>query len=348
MPPQQSTASTEGGLLPNIRHRARACLGTLAALACLALAPGAHAACTYKRLGSIPAEWVGSRLMIDGSINDHPMTMAVDTGLWWTTVSGALATKLDLVLAHVDGYEVGVGGKSQTSQAPLEELSIGRFQWRNAKVNVAWQEAGLPDALVGANLLLAGDVEFDGQQLVFFSPSGCDDAELGYWADDVPWVRTEPVTRRDLRANLTVQVNGQPVRALVDSGAPHTILDSGAARRLGVDPDDPRAQLGQSGGIGAHVTTKSVATFDTIAIGPEIVRHPRIEVESLWQAIRDDVHEIDTERYVAEQPEMLLGADFIRSHRLLFAASQRRLYFSYLGGEVFTAPAPVPKPTASR
>jgi hypothetical protein len=32
---------------------------------------------------------------------------------------------------------------------------------------------------------------------------------------------------------------------------------------------------------------------------------------------------------------MLLGVDFVRSHHLLFAVSQRRMYFSYLGGEVF-------------
>jgi hypothetical protein len=34
-------------------------------------------------------------------------------------------------------------------------------------------------------------------------------------------------------------------------------------------------------------------------------------------------------------PDMLLGADFLRSHRVLLAMSQRRLYFSYVGGRVF-------------
>ncbi len=328
--------------MPQIHHSARACQAAFAVVACLALAPAAQAACKYKRLGSIPSQWIGSRLMIDGSINDHSLKMAVDTGAYWTTVSSSLATRLDIVLAHVDNYNFGIGGKSEISMGRLEELSIGRFQWRNAKVSVTWKDAGLPDVLVGANLLLENDVEFDGKEIVFFSPSGCEDASLGYWADDVPWVPTEPVTARDMRTNITVQVNGQPVRALVDSGAPTTILDSAAARRLGVDPDDPRAQVGKSGGIGGHVTAMSVATFDSIAIGPEIVRHPRIRVGNLWQGFREDVHTPATERYVAEQPEMLLGADFIRSHRILFATSQRRLYFSYLGGEVFSAPAAKP------
>jgi hypothetical protein len=32
---------------------------------------------------------------------------------------------------------------------------------------------------------------------------------------------------------------------------------------------------------------------------------------------------------------MLLGVDFLRSHRVLVAHSQRKLYFSYIGGTVF-------------
>lgn len=59
----------------------------------------------------------------------------------------------------------------------------------------------------------------------------------------------------------------------------------------------------------------------------------------LWQGQRDDYHLRSTERDIAGQPRMILGADFVRSHHLLFATSQRRLYFSYLGGAVFRAPA---------
>lgn len=34
-------------------------------------------------------------------------------------------------------------------------------------------------------------------------------------------------------------------------------------------------------------------------------------------------------------PDMLLGADFLRSHRVLVSHSQRKMYFSYEGGPVF-------------
>ena len=34
-------------------------------------------------------------------------------------------------------------------------------------------------------------------------------------------------------------------------------------------------------------------------------------------------------------PDMLLGADFFRTHRVLIAYSQRKVYFAYAGGTVF-------------
>ena len=41
---------------------------------------------------------------------------------------------------------------------------------------------------------------------------------------------------------------------------------------------------------------------------------------------------------------MLLGADFLRAHRTLVAHSQRRLYFTYVGGPVFLAEPAAPQP----
>jgi hypothetical protein len=38
-------------------------------------------------------------------------------------------------------------------------------------------------------------------------------------------------------------------------------------------------------------------------------------------------------------PDMLLGADFLRSHRVLIAHSQRKMYFTYAGGTVFPVSA---------
>jgi hypothetical protein len=40
---------------------------------------------------------------------------------------------------------------------------------------------------------------------------------------------------------------------------------------------------------------------------------------------------------------MLLGVDFLRAHRTLVAHSQRKLYFTYVGGPVFEAGVAPPR-----
>jgi hypothetical protein len=50
---------------------------------------------------------------------------------------------------------------------------------------------------------------------------------------------------------------------------------------------------------------------------------------------------------------MLLGADFLRSHRVLVAHSQRKIYFTYTGGPVFqlnrpAAPGTEPRPADAK
>ena len=105
-------------------------------------------------------------------------------------------------------------------------------------------------------------------------------------------------------------MNGKPVRALVDTGMPSSMLDLAAARRLGGDPDDPQSPHGKWGGIGGHAMDASVASFDSIAIGPEVIRHVRLRVGDPWRGMRDDVHEMGTASYIDDQYVMLLGAGF--------------------------------------
>ena len=276
------------------------------AMALLTAVPAVQAGCQYKQVGSIPTTWVDHRLVIDGTVNNARLKMAIDTGTAWTTLSYVVASRLEVPVGAKVTVWQDVDGESSAATAKLKELSLGRFQWFDVSVVVSWQAAGRPDLRVGANVLLEHDMELDGQRIVFFAPSGCDDAALGYWGDDVPWVPLQTVSQRDLRPSVIVQVRGQSVRALVDSSRPATTLDVAVARRVGAD------------------VAGRAASVDAIAIGPEIVRHARLQVGDLGHG--------------ADAPEMILGADFVQSHHLLFAMSQKRLYFSYLGGEVFRAP----------
>jgi hypothetical protein len=72
-------------------------------------------------------------------------------------------------------------------------------------------------------------------------------------------------------------------------------------------------------GIGSYTASNWYVTAKTFQIGEEIVQNARMSVEDSGLNMAD----------------VLLGADFVRAHRLLFAMSQNKLYFSYVGGEPF-------------
>jgi TPR repeat protein len=58
-------------------------------------------------------------------------------------------------------------------------------------------------------------------------------------------------------------------------------------------------------------------------------------VEIGGETIKDaELGVIDVQSEV--EADLLLGQDFLRAHRVLFAMSQRKVYIAYLGGDVFT------------
>ena len=74
--------------------------------------------------------------------------------------------------------------------------------------------------------------------------------------------------------------------------------------------------------------------------GDEVIRNPDIAFASL------EVPGVRTGSRLSatrEIRDMLLGVDFLRAHRVFVAHSQRKFYFTYTGGPVFSAP---PKPAA--
>jgi hypothetical protein len=63
-----------------------------------------------------------------------------------------------------------------------------------------------------------------------------------------------------------------------------------------------------------------LAPFSSFKVGDEEIRNPRLRVG-------------DTR----EGTDMLLGADFFLSHRIFVSNEQRKVYFTYNGGPVFSA-----------
>ena len=83
------------------------------------------------------------------------------------------------------------------------------------------------------------------------------------------------------------------------------------------------------------------------AIGNETIRDTPIGFADLWKDATYTPTGSHLPRRVQGNPPVLLGADFLRAHRVLVAHSQHKVYFTYEGGPVFQTSGPLGPRSAS-
>ena len=316
---------------------------TLAAAA--ASASAAPRKCHYQRVGSSPITWRDSRLVIEGTINHEPVPMIVDTGATNIVLPGSLVTKLNLpIVERLKGESYGAGGVSKTGVASTSEMTIGGVTdyGRDMRVDL---DSHMGMVLVGDDFLFQFDLEINGHELVFYKPTDCAETVLSYWDPLAPVATLEDMDKSDPWPIVEVHVNGKRLRALVDTGAPTTLIDLATARKLGVDPPARGVKPLKGGGVGTHdMEMYPAQVFDEFEIGGEKASHPPIAVADLFGNARKDMWFGWLRLHNA--PDMVLGADFLRAHRVLFSPGQHRMYLSYVGGSLFNAPTSSDLPPA--
>lgn len=293
-------------------------------------------ACRYLQVAKLPLHYRGPSLDItmDGTIDGTPAVMLADTGSSDTWLTRTATEKRGLRLRPSAHRIRGVGGMSATYTTRIDDFSAGPAKSSRGWVQVVGDTGTAPafDAIVGAPYLLQTDMELSlaDKEIRFFRPLGCEKSWLAYWASDAVVIPFEENSsgRRAENPRFTIEVNGQKMLAIIDSGASRTAIDAHAAERAGIRLDGPGVTSdGHSAGIGERRIANWRAHIATVKIGGEIVRDADV-------ALMDTQGQLDV--------DVLLGADFLRAHRVLFAMGQRRIYLTYLGGDVFGNPAGIP------
>lgn len=290
-----------------------------------ALADASQSACKYVELASVPLRYSGPDLAIttDGIIDGTPAQVLVDTGADLVALTRTGVDRHKLPLRPLWYKVVGVGGSSRMYAARLREFSIGPAKAASGDFKVIG-DMGLAssyDAIAGAPFLLQTDLELSlaEKTMRFFSPVNCAGRWLAYWGEGAFEIPFETGGKRGANPRFTVLVNGVKLDAVIDSGAAVTVIVADAAKRAGLRLDTPHsAKLGDVAGVGDSKVAHWATVADTVVIGPETIRNAEIGV-------------IEPESDLSV--DLLLGADYLRSHRVLFAMSQRRLYISYVGGD---------------
>lgn len=302
------------------------CLGMGVLLTGHAWADGCH----LTSYGTLPVEMVGDRATTMAKVNGNDTRFIIDTGAFFNIMSSANASSLGLKLEPAPmGYRIsGIGGSANVQQAHVKQFGILDTTLKNVDFIVGGTDTGA--GLLGALMLDFYDLEIDLAQgkMTMFKTDHCDKVSLAYWAKDGNYnvADIEPARSEfDRRTFFSVTINGRKVRAVLDSGAPATLLSRDAAERAGINLSAPDVKAGiGSYGIGAKKLKTWTVNIDSFSVGSETIQHSQMLV---------------LDGRLGDNTDMLLGMDFLLAHRMFIANSKKKAYFTYNGGRVFALAA---------
>jgi tetratricopeptide (TPR) repeat protein/predicted aspartyl protease len=296
--------------------------------ACLSLLAGAVVAdCKVLKVADLPVTMVGYPL-VDAKVNGSTLHFVADSGAFYSVISPAVATELDLSTAGTPfGLTVqGIGGTANTQIARAKDFQIAGATLHGIDFLVAGNGLGPNVAgALGQNILGFADVEYDLANGIIrlWKPEGCGNRVLAYWV-----TKTQTYGQLDIlplgQVHETIgaaTINGHKIRAMFDTGGGRSYVTLDAARRAGVEVAGPdvveAARI--AGGVGLKTFRTFIAPVKSFGIGGEDIQNTHLRVGD------------------ARLPEsdMLIGADFFLSHRVYVSNAQRQMYFTYNGGPVF-------------
>lgn len=323
-----SFARTQGGFKLNNRV---AFLAALVAIVFALANAGVRAAsnCQLIRLDEWPVRLERNLVLVDGEINGKKIGVMLDTGAMLSLMPRSSATRLGLERRTTPRVAYGVGGMSYLEVVGIDEFKINQSKRRNWRVYTTGEKDFGADIgfILGEDFFSQFDVEFDLAHNVvrLFQAKDCNDASLSYWAPkQASELAIDRVDDFHPQIILTVLINGQPLKAQLDSGAALSILTMSAAALFGITPETPGVSAaGKSIGMGPNAVDSWIGPVKSVVIGNESISDTTIHFGDIYDSSAPH-------RY-----PMLLGADFLLAHRVLVAHSQRKIYFTHNGGPVF-------------
>jgi predicted aspartyl protease len=275
--------------------------------------------CSIVKAAEVPLRIERGFVVAPATIEDSAVTLLIDTGSEGSLVTPGAVARLHLQRdSHNRTTIRGIGGSISTQNARLQSFGIGGMVMMDQSTAVgpvgpASGAALQVSGLLGADWLSDFDVDFDlpRRVMTLYRVQGCT-------GDYVPW--QGPMTSIPARLYgrgllvLPSTLDGQPVAALLDSGADASVVAEAVAARAGADAaamaHDP---VGHGIGVDGNPQDLHRHRFGDLQVGAEHFHDVTIAVSELHNTPAD----------------MLLGIDWLRSHRLWIAYAARRVFVQH-------------------
>ncbi|MCQ9156521.1 aspartyl protease family protein [Acidomonas methanolica] len=261
--------------------------------------------CKISTLGNLSVLNNRSFPIVKATINERPVAFIVDTGSRFSNIWPNEVEKLGLESRSERVLLRGIGGETMGGVAVADSVGLGSGKATNVTFVTAGNlfdgrsVDGLPVVgLLGADFLSNYDVVFDlpNHRITLLQIEGCKDWHPA-WQGSFFKVSVDHGWRDDTKIVVHLKLNNHPIDAFLDSGASTTIisrsdaLDSGVTKSMLAED-----RKGMGFGIDDEKTVRYLHRFETLQMGPFRFHRPVL--------------------HVAKTDNSLLGADFLRHHRV--------------------------------
>ena len=287
----------------------------------------------------------GGRPGVTAIIVDKPVTLLVDTGAPFSTITLQTAHELNLPIGPAS-FAGGQGrmelrnlaGKRSDDQARLPSITLGRLRQEGVYFFIDPTDrpsgSGSFEGIIGADMLTNVDADFDfaAKKLNLISQNHCD-GKVVYWPAAA--LATIPFHfDRSGHIAFPLRLDDKRVTAMLDTGAYNTALNLTTARRtFNIDTNAPDVQkIGElKGSFTANVYRKQfkTITLDGVTVNnpqidllPDMVSNPARPTTGAGSLIRD------TDANLAD---IILGMDVLSKLHVYIAYKEAKLYIAAAG-----------------
>jgi predicted aspartyl protease len=280
--------------------------------------------CGLRPRAQIPVEMHNNVPLVRATIKGMPASLILDTGADSMVLTERALNRLGLQTdsTHIlSGH--GAGGESRFYAGRLRGLEIAGIPVPDHQVRVLPSSSPLGgqeviDGLFGTSVLSVFEIDLDlpHRQVTLYAGHMCPQTVVPVWPGPYATIDASASTRG--RFLIPVEVNGKPLRALIDTGAAVSLIASDVAAELGVTPEmlvhDTTTRLV---GTGPMAPLARQHRFDSISIGGETYANPMLLV---------------TER---PEPEIdvIIGSDYLSGRRLWLSYARKRVFIDHSTGE---------------
>jgi predicted aspartyl protease len=287
--------------------------------------------CSLKLVNSVPITMAaeGTRVLVSVAINGAQKQFLLDTGGAITQISPAAVKELNLPLRETGIKLLDLYGNASNGAAKIDDFTVGHLHAREQIFPISTFDSKLVAGIFAADFMGEYDIELDfaGGKMNYFSRDHCE-GKVVYWPAAA--IAAVPMHFTDNHLNLDVTLDGHPLRAMIDTGAPDTTLTVAEARRVfGITAENNDEAF-------EHVFQK--LSFEGLEVGnPHIAIIPdKIGSKDPNNGFVTGSRTKKVDDREVSAPTMLIGMNIL---------SKLHLYIAFREQKIYITPASLPRPT---